>query len=542
MEVTRRRLLWLIAARAVMVTTLMGGAILVQLNAPGTLPINPFFFLIGLTYALTVAYALTLRLAEAHRWLVDVQLACDAVIVSAMVYLTGGVTSYFSSLYALPVVAASVLQQRRGGLTVGAASALLYVGLVVSQYTGALQLPGASPPSLPAVRVAGFTVGLNVFGFATVAFLSAYLAEGLRRADARLRTASNALADLQAFNQHIIDSLTSGLLTTDQRGDVLTFNRAAEGITGVPAREALGRPVTEVLQLPASIDLLSTAGSRSPGRRLELGFVRSDGRAIELGLSAAPLVTPTGQVGFLVTFQDVTEIKRIERERRLQQRLAAVGEMAAGMAHEIRNPLASISGSLQMLRQELPLSDEQACLLDIVLRESERLNETIRSFLAYARPQRVSTDRLDLRRVLTETATLLRNSVEFREQHDICLELPREALWYDADEGQIRQVLWNLATNGLRAMPDGGRLTLGVAADGAGAVLLTVADEGIGIPPEELDQIFQPFRGAFERGTGLGLAIVHRIVTEYGGDIQVRSQPGAGTRVAVRLPAPVAVA
>ena len=539
----RRKVLWLIAARAVAITVVMGSAILVQTNAPGTFPINPFFFLIGLTYALTAAYTVTLTFAEEHRWLLDLQLALDALIVSAIVYLTGGVASYFSSLYALPIVAASILQHRRGGLMVGSASTLMYVGLVVSQYTGALQLPGTAFPALPVLRVAAFTVGLNLFGFLGVAWLSGYLAEGLRRADARLEKTSSQLADLQAFNQHVIDSLTSGLLTTDREGAVLTFNRAAEVITGLSADEALGRQVTEVLQLPCHAFVLDEA-DRAHSRRQESGFVRPDGRAIELGLTSAPLVTPTGQVGFLIAFQDVTEIKRIEREGRIQQRLAAVGEMAAGMAHEIRNPLASMSGSLQMLRQELPLSDEQAQLMDIVLRESERLNDTIRNFLAYARPQRLSTARLDLRQVLTDTATLLRNSAECREVHDIQLDLPTESVWYEADQGQIRQIVWNLATNGLRAMPTGGRLTMTAGIDGArGAdVLFSIRDEGVGIPPDELDQIFQPFRSAFERGTGLGLAIVHRIVSDYGGEIQVTSRPGAGTTVKVRLPAQVAVA
>jgi two-component system sensor histidine kinase PilS (NtrC family) len=538
----RRKLLWLIGARAVAVTVLMGSAILVQVNAPGAFPVNPFFFLMGLTYALTALYASTLAFAEEHRWMIELQLAADAVIASAIVYLTGGVTSYFSSLYTLPIVAASVLQYRRGGLTVGAASALLYVGLVVSQYTGALQLPGAAFPELPPLRVAAFTVGLNLFGFISVALLSAYLAEGLRRADARLQTTSSQLADLRAFNQHVIDSLTSGLLTTDQRGTLLTFNRAAEAITGVPARAAVGRKVTEVLQLPTSWSADAAEHDWTRSRRLEVAHVRPDGRAIEIGLTAAPLVTPTGQVGFLVTFQDVTEIKRLDREMRIQQRLAAVGEMAAGMAHEIRNPLASMSGSLQMLRQELPLSSEQAQLMDIVLRESERLNDTIRSFLAYARPQRVSSARLDLRRVMSDAATLLRNSAEFSDAHEIRLDLPDQPVWYDADEGQIRQIVWNLATNGLRAMPNGGCLAMAAAVDGASQaeVVLSVQDEGVGIPAEEIDRIFQPFRSAFERGTGLGLAIVHRIVSDYGGQIQVTSQPGAGTTVHVHLPVEVA--
>lgn len=540
----RRKLLWLIAARAMAITALMGSAILVQISAPGAFPVNPFFFLIGLTYALTVVYTITVRFVETHRWLIDLQLACDALIVSAIVYLTGGVASYYPSLYALPIIAASILQYRRGGLMVGAATALMYAGLVVSQYTGALQVPGAYFLALPALRLAAFTVGLNLFGFFAVALLTGYLAEGLRRADARLQTTSTQLADLQAFNQHVIDSLTSGLVTTDREGNLLTFNRAAETITGLPAREAVGRPVTEVLQVPSAHDLLTDRGDPLHSRGNEFGYVRRDGRAIELGLSSAPLVTPTGPVGFLVTFQDVTEIKRIEREMRLQQRLAAVGEMAAGMAHEIRNPLASMAGSLQMLRQELPLSDEQAQLMDIVLRESERLNDTIRSFLAYARPQRLSTARLDLCQVVTDTATLLRNSAECGADHDIQLDLPPEAVWYEADEGQIHQIVWNLATNGLRAMPDGGRLTMAAGANGAGGtdVTFSVKDEGVGIPPEELDRLFQPFRAAFARGTGLGLAIVHRIVSDYGGEIQVTSQPGAGTTVKVRLPVQAAVA
>ena len=545
--VVRRKLLWLLAARAAAVTLLLGSAILVQIGDPG-LAVDPFFYLIGLTYGLTVFYALTLRWAERHRWLVDVQLAADALIVSAVVLLSGGVTSYFSSLYALPIVAAAILQFRRGGLMVGALSALMLAGLTLAQYTGALMLTG--PDALPAPRVAMFSVGLNAFGFLSVALLSGYLAEGLRRADARLLTTTTQLADLQAFNQHVIDSLTSGLLTTGPAGRLLTFNRAAERITGLTAAQVVGRHVSEVLQLPAGFQSPDALPSASTHSRIEIPFRRRDGRQLEIGFTSAPLQTPTRSAGWLYTFQDVTEIKKAEREMRIQQRLAAVGEMAAGIAHEIRNPLASMSGSIQILRQELPLSTEQAHLMDIVLRESERLNDTIRSFLAYARPQRMSTSRLDLRKVIRDAATLLENSTELRDNHEIVLDLPPSEVWYEADEGQIRQIVWNLATNGLRAMRRGGRLTMSagaeqIAAAAAGMpsdVVFTVRDEGVGIPPEEIDQIFQPFRGAFERGTGLGLSIVHRIVSDYGGEIDVRSQPSAGTTVQVRLPAPAAIA
>jgi signal transduction histidine kinase len=218
-----------------------------------------------------------------------------------------------------------------------------------------------------------------------------------------------------------------------------------------------------------------------------------------------------------------------------------VGEMAAGIAHEIRNPLASMSGSIQILRQELPLSTDQEQLMDIVLRESERLNNTIRSFLDYARPQRFETARFDLRRALNDTAFLLRNSADLHEHHTIDVHVPDGEIAYEGDEGRIKQIIWNLATNGLRAMPGGGSLRLAAMREAADGILLTVQDEGTGIPADEIDTLFQPFHGSFAKGTGLGLAIVHRIVTEYHGDIKISSQPGAGTTVAVRLPAPSVV-
>ncbi len=545
----RRKLLWLIAGRAAAVTLLFGSAILIQARAPGSLRIDPFFFLIALTYALTVVYTLTVKRAERHPWLVDVQLGLDALTISAVVYLTGGISSYFSSLYTLPIIAASTISSWRGGLTVAFLSLVMYGGLALAQYVGTPLLPGfVDTSALPAPRVALFTVGLNAFGFFAVAGLSGYLAEGLRRAGAQLERASSELADLQAFSQYVINSLTSGLVTTDIDGRVLTFNRAAEAITGLSAKDVAGRTATDVLQMPAeAARVLSRVETRPPLSRVEFGFTRADGRPIELGLSTAPLVTPRGETGVLFTFQDVTEVRKLERESRVQQRLAAVGEMAAGIAHEIRNPLASMSGSIQILRHELPLSEEQSQLMDIVLRESERLNETIRSFLAYARPQRNAAAPMDVRQVVTDTATLLQNSAELSQSHRIEVDVPEEDVSYQADEGQIRQIVWNLATNGLRAMPGGGRLRLSVRRaatnpGGAGEVVIAVEDEGVGIPPEELDGIFQPFRSAFIRGTGLGLSIVRRIVSDYGGEVQVTSERGAGTRVAVTLPLEVAAA
>jgi two-component system, NtrC family, sensor histidine kinase PilS len=540
----RRKLLWLIAARAAVITLLLGSATLIRSNSPETLPIDPsaFFAVLGTTYALTVAYVLVLRHTERHRWIVDVQLALDAFIVAAIVYLTGGINSYFSSLFTLPIIAATTIESRRGGVVVGILSCLLYAGIVVAQYAA---LPGFEPlvgQPLPALKLAVFTVGLNLFGFGAIAALTGYLAEGLRQADIQLQQASDQIEDLQAFSRHIIDSLTSGLATTDIEGRILTFNRAASLLTGISGSDAVGADAADVLSLPPEFRALFGAHPERPQLpRMDLSFRRKDGRKVELGLSTALLFTPRGETGFLLTFQDVTEARRLDREARVQQRLAAVGEMAAGIAHEIRNPLASMAGSIQILRQEVPLTTEQSQLMDIVLRESERLNETIRSFLAYARPQRHAMARVDVRRVITETATLLENSPEVSGAHTVAVDVPSTEVWLQADEGQLRQVVWNLATNGLRAMPGGGRLTLAVHAesrtdDTGGEVSMQVSDEGSGIAPEELDGIFQPFRSGFSRGTGLGLSIVQRIVADYGGEIQVTSNSGEGTTVVVRMP------
>jgi two-component system, NtrC family, sensor histidine kinase PilS len=533
----------LIAIRVVISTLLLGSATFAQVSVPGFLPVDPFFFLIGLTYALTIAYAASLRFVDRHPWLVDLQLGGDALVVSAFVYITGGITSYFASLYVLLIVAGSAVRFRRGGLTIAALSAGLYGALVLEQYaTGSGVLAEWLPDAvliLPAPAVARYTYVLNTSGFFAVAWLSGSLAEGVRAAGARLEQASDEIADLQALNQRVVDSLPSGLVTTDGTLRALTVNRAAEAITGASARSIIGKPISEALQVPA--DALEVLCSDSVGRprRVEFQYRKPDSDIrIDVGMSAAPLKSPVGTSGFLFTFQDLTDFKKLERDVRLQQRLAAVGEMAAGIAHEIRNPLASMSGSIQILRHELPLTAEQGQLMDIVLRESERLNTTIRSFLEYARPQRFAIRRFDVRRALNDTALLLRNSAEVAQGHVVDVDAPASELWYEADENQIRQIVWNLATNGLRAMPSGGRLLLAARSDGATeGVVLTVQDEGVGIPAEGLDDLFQPFHGDFPKGAGLGLAIVHRIVTDYGGDIQVLSQPGEGTSVSVRLPA-----
>ena len=536
----RSRLSTLVAVRVVVGTLLLGSAILIQITRPGAFPVDPFFFLIGLTYALSVVYIATLRWVNRHTWLADAQLGADALLVSGFIGLTGGIVSYFSSLYFLPIIAASTIRFRRGALQVATLSALLYLAIVSAQYLDVFpDWLGDGSLDLPTWQFAEYTIAINVFGFVAVALLSGSLAERLRSADARLVDASLEIKDLRAFNEYVIDGLLSGLATTDAEGRVLTFNRAAATITGIPPDQAIGQDAGELLQLPPGVRTRLATLVQTRSLRVDIEYRTGEGRLLDIGLMVTRVAFPDGRSGYLYTFQDVTELKRLERNARLQQRLAAVGEMAAGIAHEIRNPLASMSGSIQVLRQELSLSEEQAQLMDIVIRESDRLNDTIRSFLAYARPQKFAVTRLDLGRVVEEAARLLRNSSEARDTHVVEVQVPPQPVWYEADDNQIRQIVWNIATNGLRAMPRGGRLLLSVEADAVHAedeVVLSVQDTGRGIPAEELDNIFQPFRSSFERGTGLGLAIVHRIVSDYGGVIQVSSTVGVGTTVRVRLP------
>ncbi len=537
----RARLSTIIAMRLVVSTALLGSAVLVDLRGPASEPVNPFYFLIGATYALSLVYVATLRLAERRPWWADVQFAMDASLITAFIGVTGGITSYFSLLYCLPVAAASLVRYRSGAMKAATVAAVAYGLLIWAQYAdavGAITTPwgwvAAGP--LPDFATASYILGIHLLGFFAVAWLAGSLADASRSADARLKRASTAIADLREFNELVVNSLLSGLATADSEGRILTFNRAAATITGLAVQDVKGQPLVDVFQLSETSRLELVALGHMKSMRAEVSFRRHQDERIELGLTATTLPFPDGRSGYLVAFQDVTEVRRLERQSRLQQRLAAVGEMAAGIAHEIRNPLASMSGSIQVLREELSLSDDQARLMDIVVKESDRLNDTIRSFLLYARPQRFAMRPLEITAIVRDVALLLRHGSDVGPLHAVQVSAPMQEIWCEADDTQIRQVLWNLATNGLRAMTEGGTLTIGVSTDDAGTVTLSVEDQGHGMNPEEIESLFQPFTSSFERGTGLGLAIVHRIVQDYGGSIDVASTPGRGASFRVRLP------
>jgi two-component system sensor histidine kinase PilS (NtrC family) len=548
-----RRVLWIIGLRPILLSVVIVTALLIDL--PESISsLSPQFggFLLAVSYLLTGAYAASRGLIHRYPWFVEAQLTVDVVMVSVIVLLTGGFESHFVPLYMLPILGGGVTRLSRGGMTIASVSGLVFATLVASQFGLVVPQPqewGLSVPTvvLPTPRFAFYSVALTAAGFLVVGRLTGFLAESLHRADMRLERASTSLADLQVYNQHVIDSMTGGLAATDVHGRVLMVNRAAETITGEMAAHVLGRSVAEVLQLPGEFRR-SLSDIVGPGRtqRAEYRYLRRSGQTIEVGLSVGPLVGKKGQLGYLFTFQDLTEYKAQEREEQRQKRLAAIGEMAAGIAHEIRNPLASMSGSMQLLRQELDLTTEQAQLFDIVARESDRLNDTIRNFLAYARPTQPKVARLDVRQVLKEAAQLIRNNPECQSLHRVDLQVPDTAVSCDADEAQIRQIVWNLATNGIRAMPKGGVLTLSARTSGPAeaptGVVISVKDNGVGMAADALDRIFQPFHGGFAKGSGLGLAIVHRIVSDRGGEIRVSSHVGKGTIIEVHWPSQPRVA
>lgn len=531
-----RRLKRLMLFRVVMVTTLLSIAAYAEAVAQELLPVNPLYFVIVATYLLTVAHALALRFSRRHAALAYVQLAGDLLTTTALVYVTGGLRTGFLLLYPLSVLSAAVLVPRNGALALSAAATALYGALLLAVRSGLPAPSGFEDVLLAPPRAIAYAVFVLGVACVTVALLGAYLAESVRRTGRQLQEATIEVADLRELNQVIVSSIQSGLMTTDAEGRILYLNAFGERILGRSAASVRGAQLDSVLGSPllGEAALQARPGARALPR-LEVAYAHPDGGLLELGVSVTPLATQEATRGRLLVFQDLTEIRRLEQEVRIKEKLAAVGEMTAQLAHEIRNPLGSIRGSAQVLLGGQPSGDDSARLLEIISRESKRLSDTLNRFLYQARPSARPASPVDVRPIVESALALLRNGSEVRPDHVIEFESDAGPHVCAADPDQIAQVFWNLARNALEAMPDGGRLSIGLALRGA-EVVLTVRDEGRGIAREEQRRVFEPFRTAGAAGTGLGLSIVYRIVREHGGDISVRSAPQQGTRVEVCLP------
>jgi len=535
-----RRLQWLMTFRVVVTTTLLVSSFVIELLYRPLLPLKPLYILASSAYLLTLLYAAALRSGRAPVVQAYAQVMGDAAIVTGFVFLTGGVQSPFSFLYLPGIVAGCILLMRRGGFMVALGSWFLYAGLVVLMQRGFFPAaPRALFPDepVPAVR-AVYALLAHLVSFLALAYLASHLTESLRRTGQELEQRRGDLAQLRAFNENIIDSINSGLLTTDAEGRITFANRAAAELTGYPVSALPGRGILALLaQEDPFLWRIRAALVEKQRYRFEIDWRDARGRDLFLGFTVSILKERDGTpVGMIYIFQDLTEIRALEEEVALKKRMAALGEMAAGVAHELRNPLASISGSVQVLRRELKPQGEAGELMEIVVKESRRLDGIIRDFLLFAKPGRFHPEEADLGQLLRETVTLLENSEERRPDHRVQIEAGPEPVpaWVDVD--RMKQVFWNLAKNALRAMPEGGTLSVRARPAGAREAEVVFADTGVGMSDDEVTANFQPFHGSFRGGTGLGLAIVYRLVAEHGGRIKVRSRRGAGTEIAISLP------
>lgn len=534
----QRQIVRLIVFRVVIVTTLMGTLFAIQLSPQGeAVPTFDFiYYLAGLVYGLSVAYLLLLKRAGESPAFVYVQLFGDAALVTGLVYYTGGIASPFTFLYLLTIITAVIMLYRRGGFILASASGIFYGVLVDLQYLDLLPL-SAPPAGGSTIHSPYYSIFLHLFAFYVVAYLVSYLSENLRRTDTILEEQRGHLADLQVFNELVIDSMSSGLITLDFEGRITKVNQVALRLTRFGETELMGRKILELMGLPERyLELVRRKLARRRLYRFDREVTRRDGVTIPVGVSASRLRDKDGTpLGFIIIFQDLTEMRKLEEDLRTRDRMAVVGEMAADVAHEIRNPLASISGSVQMLGADELVSEEHRHLLAIIQRESRRLDRSIQEFLSFARPAPLVLGGVNLSRMVRDTATLLGNSDELLPGHRIEVDLPGEDVLLQADEDRLRQVVWNLSRNALKAMADGGTLTIRLEPPAGDRVVLEFADEGHGFLEGSRRQVFRPFAGRFRRGTGLGLAIVYRIIQAHGGRITIGNRQAGGARVRVTL-------
>jgi two-component system, NtrC family, sensor histidine kinase PilS len=522
----RNWLTWLVKVRILILTFLLGLELLLAHFTPTPLPLRLFIGTILLWYTLSLFYVILLSFWQEHRLQASLQVLTDLALVSLMVHETGGWDSSLNFLYPLVIIVASVLLPRVWAHLVAALAFILYGTVLELNYYGLVHSYCTTHPELKALQAIIF---VNLFAFLAVAYLGGLLAAKLRQVRVELKDASGALENLQALHENIIHSISSGLITTSLDGRITLVNSAAQKLLECFRSELLGTPVNKLF-----LDALPNMESERPHAEVRLdapGAYRKTFR-----VRVATLTVPgRGVLGYVYVLDDLTEIRRLEREVRMQDRLAAVGRLAAAIAHEIRNPLTSIAGSASMLSAAPEMSEEHRKLLEIVTRESQRLNNIISDFLAYSRGKQYHFDKVDLLPLVEDTLTLMQHRMT-AENTGISIErhfAVREA-WVLADGDKIKQVFWNFCENAVRAMPSGGTFTVGIEPLGADWQL-SFADSGTGMSPQQIEKIFEPFQSTFEGGTGLGLAIVYQIVQAHEGKVWARSRQGQGTVLVLKL-------
>ncbi len=528
-----RRLIWTTLLRIALVSALLSVAAAVLFGAEekhlSSVEQALFAIVIG-TYAASLAYLFILRSAQSWRWtLAWAQVVGDVLIAACLVWLTGGTESILLFMFPLAVVTAAVLLYRRGAVFAALLSSVALGVVAFGLRSGVLPAPSAAgdQPSLPLPRMMFFLFA-HVSAIFLTAALASYLAEQLRSTRERLTVREHDYLALERLNESIVRSVSSGIVTADRDGRLTYLNRAAEEICGFTLDQAQGEPIER--RLPA---LASHLGASGP-ERFEAEHQTASGERRRLGFAVAALYDRDGtSQGHVVAVEDLTSIRAMEEDLKRSEKLAAVGALAAGLAHELRNPLASMTGSIELLGGTAAFGDEERRLMGIVLREADRLNALVRDFLRFAKPAPGQLEPVDMAELARQTVTLFRNDPQ-RRHVEVVEELagPLPVL---ADTGQLSQVLWNLVVNAAEAMPAGGRIFLRGRVSG-GAVLLEVEDEGPGVAEEDLPHVFEPFYTTKVGGTGLGLAIVHANVRSHGGEVQAQRGKGKGAAFLVRLP------
>src|SRR5215471_5284370 len=525
-----RRLWWLIGGRAATAVLLVLVAIVWRSSSQpfGSINSSGAATPLLLTVAgITLVYSLTALVWKNYLAQARLQILVDVLLVTWLVWNSGNVNSPYAALYIVIISVASLFLGPRGALitSIGSAAAFNTCALY------AISQQGATSETLANTIQ---TVGLSDISFLVVGLLAAKLAHSQSTSDVQLAAATRSLADLRALHERIVESIRSGVITTDLQGRIYTFNAGAEEITGYKAPEVRGLDASMFFgdMSRQIVDSMNAAATGKISPRFQADCLTPNGLALRLGFTIAPLFAESGETsGMVITFQDLTDVRALEETSRRQDRMAAVGRMAASIAHEIRNPLAAMRGSIQMLRAET----EQAQLMEIILRESDRLNKIVADYLNYARPRPAELKNVDINAVISETFKLLRNSAEIVDGHVLRDDLPERPAIVSGDSEQLKQVCWNIARNALTAMPKGG--TLGVSLQDAGdnRLRITFADDGRGMTPEQVEHLFEPFTST-TGGTGLGLSIVYQIIRDHNGTINVRSRVSHGTTITIELP------
>ena len=522
----RNWLVWLVRVRILILTLLLAIELAVAQFSPAPLPWRLFLSTILFWYSLSLFYVLLLSFWQEHRLQAALQVLTDLFLVSLVVHETGGWDSSLNFLYPLVIIVASVLLPRIWAGLVAALAFILYGTVLELNYYEIIRPYTTTHPGLKALQGIIF---VNLFAFLAVAYLAGLLTAKLRQVGVQLKDASGALESLQALHENIINSISSGLITTGLDGRITLVNPAAQRLLECTAAELIGMPVSQLF-----LDPLPTVNSSQAHG--EVRFDPPTKYRKTLRVRVTTLTVPDrGELGYVYAFDDLTEIRRLEREVRMQDRLAAVGRLAAAIAHEIRNPLTSIAGSVSMLSGVPEMNEDHRRLLDIVTRESQRLNAIITDFLAYSRTKQYHFDKVDLIQLVEDTLTLMDHRMTAEKTG---ITIGRKFAVHEApviaDGDKLKQVFWNLCENAVRAMKSGGTLTAAIEPLGDDWQV-SFTDTGTGMTAQQIEKIFEPFQSNFEGGTGLGLAIVYQIVQAHEGKVWARSKPGQGTTFVLRL-------